>query len=176
MYRALDSEAIVATCENLRKRIAERFPGSGLSRVSVELLAVAQESAARIDRLAPQLARSHRGLSRPGGHPGSNRRPDPLDAVSYLRRGDFRAATRPGGRHQRRGFHRLGGLFPRYRGESPQAAGRLARPARNHAPPSAHLLRHLIFPLPVLRNLSLLMQLAHGRGDGPIFHLRELIQ
>jgi hypothetical protein len=51
MYRALDSEAIVATCENLRKRIAERFPDSGLSRVSVELLAVVRESAARIDRL-----------------------------------------------------------------------------------------------------------------------------
>ena len=42
MYRALDAEAIVATCETLRKRIAERFPGSGLSRVSVELLAVAR--------------------------------------------------------------------------------------------------------------------------------------
>ena len=51
MFRALDSEAIVATCENLRKRIAERFPGSGLSGVSVELLAVARETAARIDRL-----------------------------------------------------------------------------------------------------------------------------
>jgi hypothetical protein len=42
--------------------------------------------------------------------------------------------------------------------------------------PSARLLLHLIFPLPVLRDLSLLMQLAHGRGDGPIFHLRKLIQ
>ena len=51
MYRALDSEAIVATCETLRNRIAERFPDSGLSRVSLELLTVARESAARIARL-----------------------------------------------------------------------------------------------------------------------------
>ena len=51
MYRALDSEAIVATCETLRNRIAERFPDSGLSRVSLELLTVARESTARIDQL-----------------------------------------------------------------------------------------------------------------------------
>jgi hypothetical protein len=51
MYRALNSEAIVVTCDTLSRRIAERFPGSGLSRVSVDLLAVARESAARIDRL-----------------------------------------------------------------------------------------------------------------------------
>jgi hypothetical protein len=51
MYRALDSEAIVKTCEALRNRIAERFPDSGLSRVGLELLTVARESAERIDRL-----------------------------------------------------------------------------------------------------------------------------
>jgi hypothetical protein len=51
MYRALNSEAIVATCATLRNRITERFPGSSLSRVSIDLLAVAKESAARIDRL-----------------------------------------------------------------------------------------------------------------------------
>ena len=51
MYRALDPARIIATCEQLGNRIGERFPDSGLRRVSAELLAMARESAARIQRL-----------------------------------------------------------------------------------------------------------------------------
>lgn len=46
-YRSLDAEKVVVTVSRLRDRIGERFPGSGLSRVSEELLAVAQESVSR---------------------------------------------------------------------------------------------------------------------------------
>jgi hypothetical protein len=46
-YRSLDAEKVVATVSRLRDRIGERFPGSGLSRVSEELLAVAKESVSR---------------------------------------------------------------------------------------------------------------------------------
>ncbi len=51
LYRALDPARIIATCEQLCNRIAERFPESGLSQVGQELLSVARESAARIERL-----------------------------------------------------------------------------------------------------------------------------
>lgn len=51
MYRKLDGGHIVATLERLSKRISERFPDSGLSRVSQELLLVARESGQRIQRL-----------------------------------------------------------------------------------------------------------------------------
>ena len=51
MYRALDPAAIIKTSEALSNRIAERFPESGLSRVSLELVALAQESSHRIARL-----------------------------------------------------------------------------------------------------------------------------
>jgi len=47
MYRSLDSEKIVATVGTLSKRIDERFPDSGLSRVCRELSAVAGESQKR---------------------------------------------------------------------------------------------------------------------------------
>jgi len=47
MYRSLDSEKILGTIETLSRRIAERFPGSGLSRVCAELLAIAGESQSR---------------------------------------------------------------------------------------------------------------------------------
>ena len=47
MYRSLDSEKILATIETLSRRIAERFPGSGLSRVCEELLTIAGESQRR---------------------------------------------------------------------------------------------------------------------------------
>lgn len=50
MYRQLDPALIIATARTLSDRIADRFPGSGLSRVSVELLGVAQESHASIER------------------------------------------------------------------------------------------------------------------------------
>ena len=47
MYRSLDSEKILATIETLSRRIAERFPGSGLNRVCQELLTIAGESQRR---------------------------------------------------------------------------------------------------------------------------------
>ena len=48
MYRSLDSEKIIGTIETLSRRIAERFPGSGLNRVCEELLTIAGESQSRI--------------------------------------------------------------------------------------------------------------------------------
>lgn len=45
-YRQLDEKLIVTTIARLRERIEERFPGSGLGRVSGELLALADESTA----------------------------------------------------------------------------------------------------------------------------------
>jgi hypothetical protein len=47
MYRRLDGARIVETLERLRQRIGERFPGSGLERVSGDLLDAASESIAR---------------------------------------------------------------------------------------------------------------------------------
>ncbi len=47
MYRSLDPEKIIATVEQLQKRIAERFPDSGLSGVCRELLRVAREAEER---------------------------------------------------------------------------------------------------------------------------------
>jgi hypothetical protein len=47
MYRSLDSEKIVDTIGTLCRRIDERFPNSGLSRVCRELLTVAGESQKR---------------------------------------------------------------------------------------------------------------------------------
>ena len=41
MYRRLDGAHIVETLDRVQRRIEERFPGSGLSQVSGELLAVA---------------------------------------------------------------------------------------------------------------------------------------
>lgn len=51
MYRELDSYRILATTRTLSQRVAERFPDSGLSRVAGELLATAEESEARLQRL-----------------------------------------------------------------------------------------------------------------------------
>ena len=48
MYRQLDDARIIETLERLRDRISERFPGSSLSRVSEELLAVARETASHV--------------------------------------------------------------------------------------------------------------------------------
>jgi hypothetical protein len=47
MYRSLDSEKIVDTIATLCRRIDERFPDSGLSRVCHELLTIARESQER---------------------------------------------------------------------------------------------------------------------------------
>lgn len=57
MFRQLDPQHIRATSGALERRIAAHFPGSGLSRVSGELLTVAQETQARIEKLRrPQWA------------------------------------------------------------------------------------------------------------------------
>lgn len=58
MYRRLDPEKIVATVETLGRRIGERFPASGLSKVCQELLAVARESQER----AAWIGKPHRAL------------------------------------------------------------------------------------------------------------------
>jgi hypothetical protein len=47
MYRSLDSEKIIETVGTLHKRIEERFPGSGLSKVCREVWIIAVESQER---------------------------------------------------------------------------------------------------------------------------------
>ncbi len=48
-YRKLDSEKIVETVEELRKRITERFPTSGLNKVAAELQDIARETVQRTE-------------------------------------------------------------------------------------------------------------------------------
>ena len=56
MFEALDPEKIIATLEKLQSRINERFPGSGLSGVSGELLGIAKTTSANIVEIArPQI-------------------------------------------------------------------------------------------------------------------------
>jgi hypothetical protein len=52
VYRSLKPHLIVATAEALQRRIEERFPGSGLSKVSGEVLDVAGEAAKLSDSLS----------------------------------------------------------------------------------------------------------------------------
>ncbi len=52
MYRSLDPSKLVETLVRLEARIRERFPGSGLGRVCVELIDTARTSAAEAARLA----------------------------------------------------------------------------------------------------------------------------
>ena len=47
-FRKLDSREIVATIEALNRRIEARFPGSGLSRVTGDLLSVGEETVTRM--------------------------------------------------------------------------------------------------------------------------------
>lgn len=63
-FRQLDDAQILGTLARLRDRITERFPGSGLAGVADELLALAHETAARVDYLRrPQwLIRGAAGL------------------------------------------------------------------------------------------------------------------
>ncbi len=57
MYRRLEGARIIETLVRLEHRVAEQFPGSGLGRVTSELLAVARESTARAAFLArPNLS------------------------------------------------------------------------------------------------------------------------
>src|SRR6059036_1546872 len=46
-FRRLDSENIIATVEALQRRIAERFPGSGLGNIVSELRRIAEETVTR---------------------------------------------------------------------------------------------------------------------------------
>lgn len=55
MYRSLDPAKIVETCQVSRDQIAERFPGSGLSKVADELLSVGGQAA----QLSEWLSRPH---------------------------------------------------------------------------------------------------------------------
>jgi hypothetical protein len=58
MYRNLDPGRIVETNRAIQRRIAERFPDSGLSRVAAELLSVSEQAAA----ISQWLAQPHRPL------------------------------------------------------------------------------------------------------------------
>ena len=52
MYRALDSTLIIATLEQLQRRVSERFPHAGLTKVCHELTEIARENDARVQMLA----------------------------------------------------------------------------------------------------------------------------
>jgi hypothetical protein len=52
MYHSLDPSKIIATLEVLSRRICERFPGTGLAKISVSLTEVAGSTSARVDALA----------------------------------------------------------------------------------------------------------------------------
>ncbi len=51
MYRTLDPQRIIATAESLHRRITDRFPDSGLSRVCREVADFAREAEQRLARL-----------------------------------------------------------------------------------------------------------------------------
>jgi len=57
-YQRLDSVSIVETLRRLEHRIVERFPGSGLTAVCRELLAIGEQTRERSER----IARPHRFL------------------------------------------------------------------------------------------------------------------
>jgi hypothetical protein len=52
MYRTLDSTRIIATLDQLERRIRERFPGANLGRVCAELAAIARDTDRRTTELA----------------------------------------------------------------------------------------------------------------------------
>jgi hypothetical protein len=58
MYRRLDAARIVATAEQLTRRIEERFPDSGLNRVARELVGLTEQAA----RDAEWFRRPHRAV------------------------------------------------------------------------------------------------------------------
>jgi len=58
MYRRLDADRIVATARQLTRRIEERFPESGLSKVAGELVGLAEQAATD----AEWFRRPHRGV------------------------------------------------------------------------------------------------------------------
>jgi hypothetical protein len=52
MARALNPQELIQTIETLQRRISERFPDSGLSRVAGDLLSIAQQSAKRSQKIS----------------------------------------------------------------------------------------------------------------------------
>jgi hypothetical protein len=52
MYHALEPDKIIATLEILERRVGERFPRSGLAKISGELTGIARQATARIDAIA----------------------------------------------------------------------------------------------------------------------------
>ncbi|MGQ0673326.1 MAG: hypothetical protein ACT4N2_10685 [Hyphomicrobium sp.] len=52
MYQRLDPAKIVATLEQLERRVNERFPGAGLGRVGAELIVVARQTQQRAEEIA----------------------------------------------------------------------------------------------------------------------------
>jgi hypothetical protein len=58
MYRKLDPAKIVDTAFSIARRVAERFPGSGLSKVAVDLTSVAKDASS----VAADLARPNAPL------------------------------------------------------------------------------------------------------------------
>ena len=54
-YRALNAELIVETARRLNTRLQERFSGSGLSRVCLEFVAIAEAAGPRSERLSRPL-------------------------------------------------------------------------------------------------------------------------
>ena len=55
MYRSLNPDHIIQTLVQLRGRIQERFPGSGLSKVAAELQQIAAEAVARTEWISRPL-------------------------------------------------------------------------------------------------------------------------
>jgi len=58
VYRSLDPARIVETADSLALRVAERFPGSGLSRVAAEIAETVRQARERCEA----IGRPHRGL------------------------------------------------------------------------------------------------------------------
>jgi hypothetical protein len=54
-FKSLDPEKILATTRQLERRIAERFPDRGLTKVAAEVVALAQTVMAEVKVLAPPI-------------------------------------------------------------------------------------------------------------------------
>lgn len=63
MYRSLDSQKVVLTLQVLEKRIAERFPTSGLRKVCQELIQIGQDAQTKLDWIARPLVPLRVGIS-----------------------------------------------------------------------------------------------------------------
>jgi hypothetical protein len=54
-YRSLDPAKIIQTAEQLRHRIAERFPDRGLAQVAADIVALSHLVASEVERLVPPI-------------------------------------------------------------------------------------------------------------------------